>query len=69
MAVELGVPVVPIHIRGTHEVLPKNQALPRRGLVEVHVGRALRFPLKTSYIEATKTLEEAIRVLESRGVQ
>ncbi len=69
MAVELGMPVVPIHIRGTHEVLPKGQTMPRRGRVQVRIGKALRFPLQTSYIEATKTLEEAVKVLEVQKIQ
>ncbi len=69
MAVELGVPVVPIHIRGTYEVLPKNQNIPRRGRVHVCVGKALYFPYKTPYAEATKALEEAVKVLEGLRVK
>ena len=69
MAVELGVPVVPVHILGTHKVLPKNQAIPRRGRVHVCVGKALQFPLKTPYTEATKALEEAVKVLEGLRVK
>jgi long-chain acyl-CoA synthetase len=63
MAVELGVPVVSIHIRGTYEVLAKGQTIPQRGRVHVRVGKALQFPLKTPYTEATKALEEAVKVL------
>ncbi len=66
MAVELGVPVVPIHIRGTYEVLAKGQTIPRRRCIHVRVGKALQFPLKTPYTEATKALEEAVKVLEVR---
>jgi len=69
MAVELGVPVVPVHIWGTHKVLPKNQGIPRRGRVHVCVGKALYFPYKTPYAEATKALEEAVRVLEGLRVK
>ena len=69
MAVELGVPVVPIHIWGTYEVLPKNQDIPRRGRVHVCVGKALYFPYKTPYAEATKALEEAVKVLEGLRVK
>ncbi|MBA7631026.1 2-succinylbenzoate--CoA ligase [subsurface metagenome] len=69
MAVELGVPVVPIHIWGTYEVLPKNQSIPRRGRVHVCFGKALQFPLKTPYTEATEALEEAVKVLEGSRVK
>ena len=69
MAVELGVPVVPIHIRGTYEVLAKGKTIPRRGRVHVCVGKALQFPLKTPYTEATKALEEAVKVLEGLRVK
>jgi len=69
MAVELGVPVVPIHIWGTHEILPKNKVIPRRGYVHVCIGKALIFPHKTKYTEATKALEEALRVMEGKGTR
>jgi long-chain acyl-CoA synthetase len=44
LGVELGVPVVPIHLRGVYAILPKGSAVPRRGPVEVTVGAPLRFP-------------------------
>jgi 1-acyl-sn-glycerol-3-phosphate acyltransferase len=70
MAVELRVPVVPIHIRGTYEVLAKGQTIPRRRrIIHVRVGKALQFPLKTSYTEATKALEETVKVLERLRVR
>jgi long-chain acyl-CoA synthetase len=66
MAVELGVPVVPIHILGTHEILPKNKVIPRLGRIHICVGKALLFPHKTQYPEATKALEEALRIMEGK---
>ncbi len=69
MAVELGVPVVPIHIRGTYEVLAKGQTIPRRRCIHVRVGKALYFSYKTPYAEATKALEEAVKVLEGLRVK
>ena len=66
MAIELGMPVVPVHIRGTYEVLPKNQVVPRRGRVEVCFGKALWFPSKTKYTEATRTLEETVKIIGGR---
>ena len=69
MAVELGVPVVPLYIQRTYEVLSRDQLFPRRGRVRVRFGRALRFTRGASFIEATKTIEEAVRALgEATGV-
>ena len=65
VAVELGVPVVPMHIYGTYEILPKNQNIPRRRGIRVRVGKPLRFQLNTPYSEATVTLEKAVKLLES----
>jgi 1-acyl-sn-glycerol-3-phosphate acyltransferase len=63
MAVELSVPVVPINVSGTYEILPKNQAIPRRGNIRVRVGKALRFKPGTAYADATQALEEAVKLI------
>ena len=63
MAVELSVPVVPVHISGTFEVLPKNHAIPRRRPVRVRVGKPLLFQRETTYTDATNTLEEVVKAL------
>ena len=39
IAVRAGVPVVPVAIRGTHEILPKHSLVPRPGKVEVIIGK------------------------------
>ena len=44
LAMRLGVPVVPVAIWGTHEVLPKGQRLPRRGAVRVRFGAPITVP-------------------------
>jgi 1-acyl-sn-glycerol-3-phosphate acyltransferase len=41
-ALELGVPVVPAYIDGTHEILPKGKSFPRSGSVTVRFGEALQ---------------------------
>jgi long-chain acyl-CoA synthetase len=66
MAVELGVPVVPVHIQGTFEVMPKDQKVLRRGRVRVRFGQPLQFATRTSYAEATRAIEEAVRGLSRR---
>jgi 1-acyl-sn-glycerol-3-phosphate acyltransferase len=44
-AMELGVPVVPANVEGTHHILAKGRFLPRRGLVTVRFGQPLEFSL------------------------
>ena len=41
IAVRAGVPIVPIAIRGTHEILPKHSLVPRPGEVEVIIGKPI----------------------------
>ncbi|MDD2853428.1 MAG: AMP-binding protein [Desulfuromonadaceae bacterium] len=43
MVKELGIPVVPIKINGTDQVLPHEASFPRRGRVTVTFGEPLRF--------------------------
>ncbi|GMV83571.1 MAG: hypothetical protein AMXMBFR7_47550 [Planctomycetota bacterium] len=38
LALELDFPVVPVHVRGTHDALPKGRALPRRAQIRVSFG-------------------------------
>ena len=49
LAYEAGVPVVPAHVSGTYEALPKGKSLPRKSKVRVVFGEpvAPRFPRKT----------------------
>lgn len=42
-AVELGVPLIPAFIEGTHDALPKGQTMPRPGRVTVRFGEAMAF--------------------------
>ena len=67
MAVQLGVPVVPVQIQGTYEVLSRDEVWPRRGRVRVRFGEALRFAPGTPYVEATGAVEEAVRGLGATG--
>jgi 1-acyl-sn-glycerol-3-phosphate acyltransferase len=41
LALKAGVPIVPVAIRGTHEILPKGRLLMKRGTVQVRVGRPI----------------------------
>lgn len=42
LALELGVPVVPCHIDGTHAALPKGRAIPRRAKIHVRFAPPVR---------------------------
>jgi 1-acyl-sn-glycerol-3-phosphate acyltransferase len=71
-AIELGVPVVPAHIEGTHRILPKGTSVPRFGTVRVRFGEMLTFPNLSSSKDsmrnhrhlAVKRLEQSIRMLK-----
>jgi len=63
LAVELGVPVVPLRLDGLYDVLPKGRALPRRGRVTVWIGPPLRIEPGTPYGEAAARIERAVRLL------
>ena len=41
LAWELGVPIVPVRITGTHDALPAGRSLPRRGKVTVTFGEPI----------------------------
>ena len=40
-ASELGVPLIPAYIEGTHRILPKGRSMPRSGRITVRFGQAL----------------------------
>jgi long-chain acyl-CoA synthetase len=60
LAVELGIPVVPIKLSGLHQVLSKGSWLPRRGPVTVTIGASLRLLPGMDYVQATQQLEREI---------
>ena len=63
MAVEMRVPVVPVRIDGTFEVLAKGQMMPKRHGVSVRIGEAIRFDSGTCYERATAEITDALRAL------
>jgi long-chain acyl-CoA synthetase len=65
LAVELGVPVVPIHLHGLYAILPKGSRVPRRGLVKVTVGAPLCFPPGMDHAQVAQQLEREIRRLST----
>jgi 1-acyl-sn-glycerol-3-phosphate acyltransferase len=63
MAVRLGVPVVPVHIRGLFEVLPAGASWPVPGPVEVRFGVPIRFHETDDAREAASAIEREVRRL------
>ena len=42
LGIELDVPVIPVHLRGTFESLPKGRSLPRPARISVRIGPAVK---------------------------
>jgi long-chain acyl-CoA synthetase len=63
LAVELEVPVVPVHLQGLQRILPKGRTMPRRGPVTVIFGRPVTFSPGTPYDAVAQCLEDAVRAL------
>ena len=63
LATSLEVPVVPVHIKGTDTVLPKDGSHPRRGRIEVRFGPPMCFPPGTKYADAAQAIRDAVAAL------
>lgn len=62
MVKELGIPVVPIKISGTDQVLPHEASIPQRGRVSVTFGKPLRFRYEEP-AEIVKMTRQAVEKL------
>jgi len=60
---ETGTPVVPLHIRGAHRIMPKGQKLPLPGPVRVRIGKPMTAQPKEGSREFTARVEQAVRAL------
>jgi 1-acyl-sn-glycerol-3-phosphate acyltransferase len=67
VAVQTGVPVVPVYVGGLFDVMPKGRALPRRGRASVTFGEPMRFEEGTRPDEAIAAIEAAVRRLACDG--
>ncbi len=63
LAKQAGVPVVPVHIRGTFNILRKGRAWPRRARSVVNFGRPLSFNEAESSRSFTHRLQAAVEAL------
>ncbi len=65
MATRLGVPVVPIHLKGMYRVYSVHHSWPETGAVRMQVGRPLRFAEDRKVEEVAREIEEAVHKLGS----
>ena len=69
LATGLGVPVVPVHLKGTDSVVAKGGSRPHRGRIEVTFGQPVRIPEDMKYEHATKAIRDAVESLSRRAVR
>jgi 1-acyl-sn-glycerol-3-phosphate acyltransferase len=68
LAVEMGVPVVPVYLDGPFNILPKGRSLPRRGSITVRFGKPLNFSSACHFRDAAHAAEDAVRSLATEPI-
>ncbi len=63
LALQAGVPVVPVHLRVKRMGCPWQFPLIRRGSVEIRFGRPLTFPASAACENVTRTIQKAVEEL------
>src|SRR3989441_2566926 len=63
LANETGTPVVPMHIRGAYQIMPRGQKLPLPGPVRVRIGKPMSPQADEGSREFTARVEKAVRAL------
>ena len=63
LAASLGVPVVPVCLKGTDSVVAKGGSRPRRGDIEVRFGPPVTIPPGMKYSVAAEVIREAVAAL------
>lgn len=63
MAVRLGVPIIPIHLRGMYEIFSMHDRWPRTGAVRIRIGKPLRLGETEDYRAATEKLRAKIAAM------
>lgn len=69
LANETGTPVVPMHIRGAYQVMPRGQKLPLPGPIRVRIGKPMSPEPKEGSREFTARIEKAVRKLAAEPRQ
>ena len=68
LASGLGVPVVPVYLKGTDSVVAKGGSRPRRGYIEVRFGQPRRFGRGADHEEAAMQIRTAVASLAEESV-
>ncbi|MEA2629243.1 MAG: 1-acyl-sn-glycerol-3-phosphate acyltransferase [Chloroflexota bacterium] len=63
LANETGTPVVPMHIRGAYQIMPRGQKLPLPGPVRVRIGKPMAPQADEGSRQFTARVEKAVRAL------
>lgn len=69
LAKETGTPVVPVHIQGAFQIMPRHQQLPVPGSIRVRIGKPMTLEKAEGSREFTARVETAVRHLASRDEQ
>ena len=69
LANETGTPVVPLHIRGAYQIMPKGQALPLPGPARVRIGKPMTPAAGEGSRQFTARVEKAVRTLALEPAQ
>jgi 1-acyl-sn-glycerol-3-phosphate acyltransferase len=69
LAKETGTPVVPMHIQGAFQVMPRGQKLPVPGPIRVRIGKPMTPQRAEGSREFTARVEKAVRTLASSSTQ
>ena len=68
LASGLGVPVVPVYLKGTDSVVAKGGSRPHRGYIEVRFGKPLRFCRNADHDDVTLKIRSAVASLAEESV-
>ena len=69
LAKETGTPVVPVHIQGAFQVMPRHQRVPMPGNIRVRLGKPMTVEPKEGTREFTARVEKAVRSLSAEERQ
>jgi 1-acyl-sn-glycerol-3-phosphate acyltransferase len=69
LAKETGTPVVPMHIQGAYQVMPRHQKVPLPGPIRVRIGKPMSPAKAEGTREFTARVEKAVRTLAADAKQ
>jgi 1-acyl-sn-glycerol-3-phosphate acyltransferase len=69
LANETGTPVVPLHIRGAYQIMPRGQSVPLPGPVRVRIGKPMVPGPEEGSRQFTARVEKAVRTLALEPAQ